>query len=138
MKIFRLFILLIIISSGVISCSKAPLDKERLEAQNMYPRLISSLSRSVDSLNMAQDSATVLSLTDKLSMDLTHIYYDYSADAALKLTEAENDSITDLTLRIITLKDSLLFRFAHPILETDSISTDSIPLTETTALSSKR
>ena len=66
-----LYVFVIVIAGGLFSCSKAQVDKERIEAQNMYPRLLNLLQKSIDSLSIAKDSLSVLSHSERLSSDLT-------------------------------------------------------------------
>lgn len=77
-------------------------------------------------MRLAKDSATVLRLSEGFEEALTHLNFEYPADADIDMSEGENDTLANMNLRFAHLRDSLLYRIAHPlVLAADSIAADS-------------
>lgn len=76
---------------------------------------------------MASDSATLLELNERFEHALTNLNFKFPAETCLEISEGENDTLTNLTEKIIILRDSLLYSYAHTIERNDSIPADSIP-----------
>lgn len=113
------------------SCETKKEDTGRLQAEQLYKDLMQTLNQCADSLEAAKDSTRVYSIADKLSDEMTDMYFKYSPEAALRLSEAENDKLSAMTDSILSLRDSLLYRFANPVVPADSISSDTIPIVAT-------
>lgn len=128
MKRFLLPFLLVSCSILISGCESKKEDTNRLQAQQLYSELIRTLNQYIDSISHAPDSAKVNALAEQLSDNMTDLYFKYSPEAGLKITEAENDQLTSYTDSIIRLRDSLLYRFAHPIELSDSVPRDSLAL----------
>lgn len=111
-------------------CSPSSENENRDEERMLATETMQASKAYIDSLKIAKDSASVSSLMQNYESIITRIYYSHTPDLYLNLSESENDSITKLTMRILSLRDSLLYRFAHPLpapsLIIDSIPTDSI------------
>lgn len=111
-----------------ISCHKPQGNPLRSEAMELYSKSVRLLKVYTDSIANATDSASLLDLQERFTSALTTLNFKYPSETCLEISEGENDTLTNLTERIIFLKDSLLFRYAHPIEETDSLASDSIQL----------
>lgn len=121
---------LIILCFMFAGCSPSSENENRDEERMLATETMQASKAYIDSLKIAKDSASVSSLMQNYESIITRIYYSHTPDLYLNLSESENDSITKLTMRILSLRDSLLYRFAHPLpapsLIIDSIPTDSI------------
>ncbi len=94
-------------------------------ARSLYERCLSTTMLYTDSLRDARDSATVLRLSACLDYELARINYVFPPDTDLDVSEGENDTLTNLTDKFVLLRDSLLYRFAHPlVLRPDSLPAD--------------
>lgn len=96
------------------------------KARSLYEHSVRLIMKYTDSLDMAKDSASILRIDKNYDEALTKLNYDYPADTDLLISEGENDTLTNLTLKYVSLRDSLLYRLAHPlVLRPDSLATDS-------------
>ncbi|MDE6297166.1 MAG: hypothetical protein K2L89_04905, partial [Muribaculaceae bacterium] len=116
-----LFILLI-----ATGCKKPVVNNHRGDAVNLYKKSISLIKLYTDSFASAQDSATLLELNERFESALTNLNFKFPAETCLEISEGENDTLTNLTERIIILRDSLLYSYAHPIEASDSLAKDSL------------
>lgn len=123
--------LIMAIVFSLTSCRKDNSQDIRVESRELYTRSLTLLKHYTDSIKQARDSATVLRLDKALDNDITKVNAEYSPEAALKISEGENDTLTMMTMKFINLRDTLLRKLSktHP---TDSIPTDTIP-TDTAA-----
>ena len=115
--------LIMAIVFSLTSCRKDNSQDIRVESRELYTRSLTLLKHYTDSLKQARDSATVLRLDKALDNDITKVTAEYSPEAALKISEGENDTLTMMTMKFINLRDTLLRKLSktHP---TDSIPTD--------------
>ena len=89
------------------------------QARALYERSARIIVKYTDSLAQAHDSATILRMDKN---------YDYPSDTDLAISEGENDTLANLTLKYVSLRDSLLYRLAHPlVLRNDSLPSDTVP-----------
>lgn len=110
---------------GACSHSGQPTDADR--ARELYRHNLALLRSYTDSLSVARDSDRVLSLFSRFDDAVTKLNYNYPPDTDRLISEGENDTLARMTLRLVSLRDSLLYRFAHPVVPTDSsLSVDSI------------
>lgn len=83
-----------------------------------------------DSVKLAKDSATVLRLMQDFDDRMTKLNYKYPADVFLYANESHDEALTNVTLRIVELRDSVLLSLSpyHKVknagvgVETDSIT----------------
>lgn len=80
-----------------------------------------------DSIKLAKDSASVLRLMDGLDDALTKLNYRYPADIYINSSENQNDNLARVIIRTVELRDSILYRLAHPVIASDTVATDSLP-----------
>lgn len=80
-----------------------------------------------DSIKLAKDSASVLRLMNDLDDAMTKLNYRYPADIYINSSENQNDNLAQVLMRTVELRDSILYRLAHPVSASDTIPTDSIP-----------
>ena len=110
------------------SCRRKEVSQLEIEADRLYHRSVELTKTYTDSMAKAKDSATVLRLDHSLDDKLTKLNYEYRAETYLEISQGQNDTLTNITLRFASLRDSLLNRFAHPLPSpNDSIPTDSLP-----------
>lgn len=107
-------------------CNKPIDNSKRLNAIDLYVKSVSLITNYTDSFKGATDSATLLELNDNFSSALSALNFKYPSETCLDISEGENDTLTNLTEKIISIRDSLLYLYAHPLV-TDSTLTDSIP-----------
>ncbi len=108
------------------ACQKPVDNTKRLNASDLYSKSVKLIRLYTDSFANAKDSATLLDLNDRFSSALTALNFKYPSETCLEISEGQNDTLTNLTEKIISLRDSLLYLYAHPV-ETDSLTMDSIP-----------
>lgn len=112
------------------SCSVKSEHIDRTEEEALVKECIDISRKYIDSLSIARDSTAVNALINNYEAAITRINYAHTPDLYLNLRESENDSISRLALRIVAIRDSLLYRYSHPLpapsLLRDSIPTDSI------------
>lgn len=119
------FILAIILIAGS-ACNTKQDNSARPEARSLYESDARILRNYIDSIYAAPDSARLLSLCREMDKKITEINCNHSPAADRSISEAENDTLIMLVNRYVTLRDSLLYRFAHPIEPADSAATDSL------------
>ena len=81
-------------------------------------------------MKLAKDSATVLRLMQDFDDRMTKLNYKYPADVFLYTNESHDEALTNVTLRIVELRDSVLLSLSpyHKVknsgvgIETDSIT----------------
>lgn len=95
-------------------------------ARALYEKSVALSNLYTDSMKNAKDSATVLRLSEEFEEALTNLNFKYPADADIEMSEGENDTLANLNLSFAHLRDSLLYRIAHPlVLAADSVASDS-------------
>lgn len=118
-----------VIMTGVGACGISSEDTPAKLARELYEKTLKLNATYTDSMRVAKDSATVLRLSKDYETALTNLNFEYPADTDLEMSEGENDTLVNINLRYVALRDSLLYCFAHPlVLAADSTvsSTDSI------------
>ncbi|MDE7437090.1 MAG: hypothetical protein K2M93_01265 [Muribaculaceae bacterium] len=113
----------------VSSCEKKKVNTLREPARELYLKSVALSTKYIDSISHAKDSTILLALFDRYDNDITNLNYSYPAGADYELAEGENDTLKNLSTRIIHLRDSLLYAYAHP-LPADTTTTnnpDTIP-----------
>lgn len=108
------------------SCRQTVVDSHREDAIDLYKKSRKMMKLYIDSFSNASDSATLLELEERFTHDLTALNFKYPSETCLEISEGENDTLTNLTERIVFLRDSLLYAYAHPKEDADSIPLDSI------------
>lgn len=109
--------LLAVLIMPVLSCEKKKSHSLRDDARALYEQSISIVRKYTDSISAAKDSASLLSLFSRYDDAVTRLNYSCPAGAAYEITEGENDTLTNLSLRLISLKDSLLASYAQRLEE---------------------
>lgn len=125
----KLIYLLLAISMVVTigSCRKKVENSLRVEANDLFLKSRELTSSYIDSIRSSKDSTTLLSLYQNFENEITRLNYNYAAGVDYEMTEGENDTLVMLNKRMVYLRDSLLFSYAHPYLPADSMKTDTIP-----------
>lgn len=114
MRVFFFMLLIIALSFG--SCVRKESHSLRDEAIALYNDSRQLTETYIDSIENAGDSATLLGIASRFEEKLAKVNFHYPANTDLEITEDENDTLSTLTTRYVFLRDSLLYRFAHPIL----------------------
>ena len=86
-----------------------------------------------DSVKLAKDSATVLRLMQDFDDRMTKLNYKYPADVFLYANESHDEALTNVTLRIVELRDSVLLSLSpyHKVKDAGvGVETDSITVKE--------
>ena len=125
--IFMMVIMLLCVV--VSSCEKKKVNTLREPARELYLKSVALSTKYIDSISHAKDSTILLALFDRYDNDITNLNYSYPAGADYELAEGENDTLKNLSTRIIHLRDSLLYAYAH-LLPADTTTTehpDTIP-----------
>lgn len=106
-------------------------DSRAANARALFERSVRLNAQYTDSMRAARDSATILRLSEQYEEALTQLNFEYPADTDPDMSEGENDTLINLTRRFVTLRDSLLYRLAHPlVLRPDSLPADSAALSK--------
>lgn len=113
------------------SCVSKPKDQSQEQASKLMSRSIRIACQYRDSIKLSHDSASVLRLMEAYDEALTKLNYDFPPDIYLNSSEAQNESLAKINARIVQLRDSILFRLAHPVqrVDTDSVA---VPTAQTT------
>lgn len=96
------------------------------EARRLYEKSVALTRLYTDSLKHVSDSASIERLAKGYESAITKLNYEFAPDVYTEISEGENDTLTTLTMRFITLRDSLVYRLDHPVEQTDTVPTDSI------------
>lgn len=96
------------------ACQRKEASQLEIEADGLYHKSAGATQTYLDSLSAAKDSATVLRLESGLEEKVTKINYAYKPETYLAISQGQNDTLANLTLRFAHLRDSLLYSFAHP------------------------
>lgn len=112
--------------SGIIySCKKDNNEEEENRATRLFQRQAALIKIYTDSMRAARDSATISRIDKNFETAQTRLNYEYPVDLFLKMSEGENDTLTNLTFRYVQLRDSLLRSVSYNQV-TDSTAIDSI------------
>lgn len=117
--IYILPLLTLCISAG---CREDRHNSKRDQAVNLYYKSVNLIRLYTDSIGMAKDSATLLGMSDRFAKKMTDLNFQFPSETDLEISEGENDTLTNLTSKYVMLRDSLLYRFAHPLTQADSIA----------------
>lgn len=98
-----------------ISCAKKEQFSLREQASSLYKESCELLELYTDSMSIAKDSLAVEGLEFRLDDKLAKINFRYPPNTDLEISEDENSNIIKLTDRYVSIRDSLLYRFAHPV-----------------------
>ena len=108
------------------SCKQKMTDTHREDAIELYRKSLAMMKLYIDSFYHAPDSTTLLEMEERFTHDLTALNFKYPSETCLEISEGENDTLTNLTEKMVSLRDSLLYIYAHPVVSVDSITLDSI------------
>lgn len=114
----------------VTGCVKKSNDNNATAASQLMKESIDLACAYRDSVKLAKDSATVLRLMHDFDDNMTKLNYKYPADVFLYANESHDEALTNVTLRIVELRDSVLLSLSpyHKVkdagigVETDSIT----------------
>ncbi len=112
-----IYIVLTTVAAGLTmqSCVKKNERSLRGEARDLFLKSSGIAKAYLDSMAYATDSSTLLSLCERYDDTITRLNYEYKAGA---------------DFRFISLRDSLLQRYANPAkIDPDSTTRDSIKIT---------
>ena len=118
---------LLLLCAAAQGCRNNNKGVDRSPARELYGRSLKLLRLYTDSTKASRDSATLLALAERFDKKLTNLNYEYPPETTLMFTEGENDTVIRLTARYVELRDSLLYRFAHPLEVRDTVASDSLP-----------
>lgn len=111
-------------------CVQKSNDNNAAAARQLMQESIDLACTYRDSVKLAKDSATVLRLMQDFDDRMTKLNYKYPADVFLYANESHDEALTNITLRIVELRDSVLLSLSpyHKVknsgigVETDSIT----------------
>lgn len=113
---------MMILAAG--GCGRRADNTARKNARDLYLKSSKLLRAYADSMEAAKDSATLLALEARLNDSMTRLNFEYPTETDLEISEGENDTLVNLTSRCVLLRDSMLYVYAHPAMETDSLAAD--------------
>ncbi|MDE6006024.1 MAG: hypothetical protein K2G67_00490 [Muribaculaceae bacterium] len=112
------------------SCSGDKESKLTAEARELFKKTVKLTNLYADSISRASDSLNINRLFAAYDENLTKLNFEYPPDADLDMNEGQNDTLIRLSRKIVLLRDSMLAQAAHKPLHTDSITSDSIAVTD--------
>ncbi len=115
-KSFYILFTIVIISLAA-GCVKNNNHSLRDDARSLYTNSVVLVRKYTDSIARAKDSTTVLSLFKRYDDALTKLNYRYAAEADYEISEGENDTLTNMAFKLVSLKDSMLYSFAQRPME---------------------
>lgn len=119
-KIFYICIF-VMLSYIMLSCHKVTSDSRRLMAHEIYLKNINLLNQYSDSILAAKDTLTVNHILTRYDEVLAKLYFSYPPEIDIDMTEAENDTLAQFTLKLLELKNKRLYKLGNPIVtEEDS------------------
>lgn len=114
----------VIISTAIFtSCSSRNGEVGAAATDDLFKESVSLLTQYCDSLKSARDSAEVLRLSEDYEEKVTRLNFNYPADAALEMSEGQNDTLISCTRQYCFLRDSILHSFMKRsgVSEADSV-----------------
>ena len=105
----------------MLSCHKVTSDSRRLMAHEIYLKNINLLNQYSDSILAAKDTLTVNHILTRYDEVLAKLYFSYPPEIDIDMTEAENATLAQFTLKLLELKNERLYKLGNPIVtEEDS------------------
>lgn len=105
------------------SCVRQSHYSKREQASEMYLQSRKLIESYIDSISGCKDSLHLLGCADRFEERLTKVNFEFPPDTYLEITEDENDTLAKMLNKYVEIRDSLLYRFGHPlVLAPDSIA----------------
>ena len=118
-------VLTITVMAGACGCTRTADNSGREEARALYEESLVLIDLYTDSVTAAKDSATLNGLMSRYREEIDDLNFRHPPETSYAISEGENDTLTSRTLRMVTIADSLLYRYAHPlVLRSDSVAGD--------------
>lgn len=126
----RRLVFIALLPALTAGCVQKSNDNNATAASQLMKESIDLACTYRDSVKLAKDSATVLRLMQDFDDRMTKLNYKYPADVFLYANESHDEALTNVTLRIVELRDSVLLSLSpyHKVkdagvgIETDSIT----------------
>lgn len=123
MAIWSMILSVMLLSPSCVKKQQFTLRDHAISLYNESRRLIKIY---IDSMSHAGDSAKVEAIGARFEDKLAKLNFKYPANTDLDISEDENDTLIMLTTEYVVTRDSMLYRFAHPLLlRPDSLAADS-------------
>lgn len=124
-----LYLFLIAVSFMTLeACGSKKTEGRNPQARQLYLNSLRLCKVYTDSMKHAGDSSEILRLGKAYDESLSKLEYNYPPDLGLEISEGENDTLTKLTLRFISVRDSVMKMLARQHIEhkdsSDSSATD--------------
>lgn len=113
MKKFFVYIFIASLLAAAFACNRKKDNTLRNEARSLYENSLVIVNKYTDSIAAANDSSTLLALFHRYDDAISKLNYSYIAGAAYEMSEGENDTLTNKSMKLIALKDSLLNSYAQ-------------------------
>lgn len=130
MKILSISVLTLSLVGTLGSCVEKKENNLTAEAQSLFEKSREITLRYTDSLCQAKDSATLLRLISGYEDRMTKLNFEYPAETDLVIDEGQNDTLIKLSLRYISVRDSMLYRIAHTEMFRDTLAADSVAVND--------
>lgn len=114
------FIIFLIVCPFVISCGNKNESRRSGDADVLFTQSVNLLNQITQQLTFAKDSLSVDSLSDLFEKKIVEINFSVSPETDLNLTEQENDSLSKLYRKYLSIKRAKLIEFS--ITYNDSVS----------------
>lgn len=116
----------LILMTGVLGCGcgRTEENSDSDQARSLYEQSVKLTRLYTDSMAQAKDSASVNRLALAYDKALTNLNYEYGSEIDPAISEGENDTLVNLTLRYISIKDSVLSRLKHTHLAVDTVEVE--------------
>lgn len=113
---------------GIAACGSREKVKDRSDAGSLYQQILSLTEEYTKKISAAGDSASWAILCAEYEDRLDKVNFSFPSDTDLLLTEGQNDTITDLIMDFIKIRDERIESIMHPVVVGDSISQDSVAI----------
>lgn len=106
------FIIFLIVCPFVISCGNKKESRRSGDADVLFTQSVNLLNQITQQLTFAKDSLSVDSLSDLFEKKIVEINFSVSPETDLNLTEQENDSLSNLYRKYLSIKSAKLIEFS--------------------------
>ena len=96
----------------MISCGNKKESRRSGDADVLFTQSVNLLNQITQQLTFAKDSLSVDSLSDLFEKKIVEINFSVSPETDLNLTEQENDSLSKLYRKYLSIKSTKLIEFS--------------------------
>ena len=106
--------------------------KDRSSAHDLFNHTVALVEEYTEKLSSVSDSLAWIRTCDEFEERLEKLNFSYPPDTDLLLTEGQNDTIQEMLLEYVRLRDERIHSILHPVVVSDSVSMDSVVMHDVT------